>query len=81
MTSLLTAVFFVFVELEVDELWYPKQKIEVARRKLHGDNCAHIMRYVIQQLDLITDLFAYLLGYGPELNNYIFLIITKYSLT
>lgn len=36
--------FLVSVELEVDESWYPKQKIEVARRKLNGDNCAHIMR-------------------------------------
>ena len=29
---------------DVDESWYPKEKVDFARRKLHGDNCAHIMR-------------------------------------
>ena len=29
---------------DVDEAWYPKEKVNFARRKLDGDNCAHIMR-------------------------------------
>jgi len=28
-----------------DLLWYPREKVNFAHRKLHGDNAAHIMRY------------------------------------
>lgn len=29
---------------DVDEAWYPREKVRFAGRKLQGDNCAHIMR-------------------------------------
>lgn len=31
-------------------MWYPKQKVAYAKRKLHGDNPAHITMYVCIQL-------------------------------
>jgi len=30
-----------------DSSWYPREKVNFAHRKLHGDNPAHIMRYFL----------------------------------
>ena len=35
-----------FSELDSDTEWFPKQKVEYARRKLQGYNPAHITKYV-----------------------------------
>ena len=29
---------------EIDANWYPRQKVDYAKRKLMGDNSAHIMK-------------------------------------
>ena len=41
---------------DIDESWYPKEKVQFARRKLNGDNCAHIMRYYNQFVCVVLKL-------------------------
>jgi hypothetical protein len=43
---------------DVDEAWYPREKVGFAGRKLHGDNCVHIMRYIVLALCYTYDLLS-----------------------
>ena len=43
-------VMIFFSDAAADDLtWYPKQKVQIARRKLQGANPCHITKYVLAQ--------------------------------